>query len=164
MGSLNARRFFLCEGVATGAAIREALGDETVIVCFDAGNLEPVACSLHFKYLDTDLVICSDNDLNKAGLRGAEKVSKSVKTVDVTIVLPAFAEVETYGAARIAAGETSKDPTDFNDLANLEGLEAVKRKILNAIKKERAPSPSSASPQPIVLNFNEGRPLCQIAL
>jgi putative DNA primase/helicase len=116
IGSLDALRFFLCEGYATGATIREALGNETVIVCFDAGNLESVACALHTKYPDTNFIICADNDLNRAGLIGAEKVLNSIKTVKINIIFPVFTD-------------TSTNPTDFNDLANLEGLEAVRKQL-----------------------------------
>jgi putative DNA primase/helicase len=118
IGNLSASRFFLCEGYATGATIREALGNETVIVCFDAGSLDPVACSLHTKYPDTDFILCADNDPNGVGLIEAEKVLDSIKTVEINVVLPVFMD-------------TSTNPTDFNDLANLEGLDAVRKQLKN---------------------------------
>jgi putative DNA primase/helicase len=121
IGNLAAPRFFLCEGYATGATIREAFGNETVIVCFDAGNLESVACALHTKYPDTDFIMCADNDLNRAGLIGAEKVLNSIKTVKINVILPVFRN-------------TSTNPTDFNDLANLEGLDAVRKQLLREYK------------------------------
>ncbi|MDR2646079.1 MAG: toprim domain-containing protein [Holosporaceae bacterium] len=124
VGNLAASRFFLCEGYATGATIREALGNETVIVCFDAGNLESVACALHTKYPDTDFTVCADNDFNRAGLVGAEKVLDSIKTVKINVVFPVFMDMFT-------------NPTDFNDLANLEGLEAVRKQILGEDKHAR---------------------------
>lgn len=50
-----------CEGYATGAAVHMACG-WPVVVCFDAGNLEPVISQWRKLYADVQFVICADDD------------------------------------------------------------------------------------------------------
>lgn len=52
----------ICEGFATGAAIRECWPDNPVIVAFDANNLKPVCQAMAKRYPDAKLVVCGDND------------------------------------------------------------------------------------------------------
>lgn len=60
-----------CEGYATGATVHEATG-RTVIVCFDAGNLEKVAAAI----AQPGDVIAADNDnAEKPGARFDKRVS-----------------------------------------------------------------------------------------
>lgn len=49
------------EGLATMAAIHEALGC-SVVVAFDAGNLKPVAQAMRLAYPDKRIIIAADND------------------------------------------------------------------------------------------------------
>lgn len=51
----------ICEGFATGAAIREATG-HSVVIAFDAGNLVPVARVWREREPDRRIVIAADND------------------------------------------------------------------------------------------------------
>ena len=46
----NVQTFFVSEGFATAASIHQATG-QSVVIAFDAGNLEPVIASLRTKYL-----------------------------------------------------------------------------------------------------------------
>lgn len=52
----------ICEGFATGAALRDCWPDNPVIVAWDAANLKPVARAMAVKYPDARIVICGDND------------------------------------------------------------------------------------------------------
>jgi putative DNA primase/helicase len=52
----------ICEGFATGAAIRDAWPEHSVIVAWDAGNLKSVAKTMAGKYPDARIIICADND------------------------------------------------------------------------------------------------------
>lgn len=98
---------FICEGYATGATIHEATG-ATVIIAFDAGNIPPVA-----KHFPSAIVAC-DNDQFKPNLgnSGVEAGKKS----GLKYVIPQFKDLSTQ-------------PSDFNDLAALEGLQSVRKQL-----------------------------------
>ena len=108
----------LCEGFATGAALHEATG-HAVVVAFDAGNLNPVAKQLFSKYPDIVIVVCGDNDARTENNIGADKAKAAAQAVGGLFVVPEFKD-------------TTSKPTNFNDLATQEGLEAV-QKIIDAV-------------------------------
>jgi len=105
----------ICEGYATGASIHEATG-HAVLVAFDAGNLKPVAEFVHKERPALNLVIAADNDQWTDNNPGVTKGNDAAYTVKCPCRIPQFSDL------------TSK-PTDFNDLANLEGPEVVKRQL-----------------------------------
>lgn len=109
----------LCEGFATGATIFEALG-KTTIVCFDAGNLLPVAQSLRQVFPKAHFLFCGDEDPNDAG---REKAIAAAKAVGNSIII--FPEFETGGDAL----------TDFNDLALSKGIAEVRRQLVNCCEE-----------------------------
>ncbi len=104
---------YICEGYATGASVYEATGD-AVVVALDSGNLMAVAQSIMTKYPDIKLVICADNDVNRTGIK---KANEAAKLVNAYVVMPDFAESKTDTL------------TDFNDLHQLKGLDAVKLQL-----------------------------------
>lgn len=55
------RPLCFAEGYATGASIFAATG-WPVVVCFDAGNMEPVSAELRKLFPDTRFVFCGDDD------------------------------------------------------------------------------------------------------
>jgi len=120
--------FYLVEGYATGATIHAATG-ATVIVCCDAGNLEPVAGAIRDKHPRALIVICADNDQWTEGNPGMAKATAAARLVNGRIAVPSFADV-------------SKQPTDFNDLAQLEGIEKVYQQIKRAEAPKEDESPS----------------------
>ena len=61
IGAKPGEFLFMVEGFATGASIAECCG-VSVAVCFDAGNLKPVAEVLGVKFPDAELVFAADND------------------------------------------------------------------------------------------------------
>ena len=107
----------LCEGYATGATLHEATGD-TVLCCFDAGNMLLVAKEYRAKHPHAEIIIAADDDRWKPelGNSGMEKGKAAADAVGGVFISPRFKDL------------TSK-PTDFNDLATLEGLEAVKEQL-----------------------------------
>ncbi len=109
----------ICEGYATGASLHEATG-YPVAVAFDAGNLLPVAQALRKKFPDIELVICADDDYQTASNPGLTRATEAAKAVDGVVAVPVFADPRPDGA------------TDFNDLHQAQGLEAVKHVIANA--------------------------------
>ena len=106
----------LCEGFATGASLHAVTGNP-VAVAFNAGNLEAVAQVLRSKFPDIRIIMCADNDRFKTtGNVGVTKATAAALAVNGLLAVPAFQSDE--GA-----------PTDFNDLHQIEGLEAVRNCI-----------------------------------
>ncbi|GAB3480285.1 DUF3987 domain-containing protein [Polaromonas eurypsychrophila] len=103
----------VCEGYATGASIHEATGD-AVAVAFNAGNLEPVALALRAKYPSLKIIIAADDDHLTEGNPGVTKASAAALAVGGLVAVPSF-----------PAGRPNK-ATDFNDLHQLAGADAVK--------------------------------------
>ena len=106
------QRILVCEGYATGCTLHEATG-EAVAVAFNAGNLVFVAEVIKNKYKDLTVIVCADDDHMTDGNPGMTKASEAAKAVEGLLAVPKFKER--------GAGDT-----DFNDMARLEGLEAVK--------------------------------------
>ena len=115
LGSLK-RRILLAEGYATACSVFLATGELT-ICCFDAGNLKPVAEKFRKYYPTTEIIICADND--NVGL---SKAIEAGKAIDAVTVFPVFS----YGFNNLS---------DFNDLANAQGMTTVKRQIIRAFKR-----------------------------
>lgn len=131
LGELDpAGLLYLAEGYATAVSVHLAIR-QPVVVAFDAGNLEAVAAAFKRAYPDAQLVLAADNDRWQAGETGPDGKPKGNPGV-----ASATAVARRYGA-RLAVpdftGLDSRDrPTDFNDLARLAGLEAVKRQLQQA--------------------------------
>ena len=110
-------RLIFAEGYATAASIHEATGDP-VVVAFDAGNLRPVAEALHKKFPTAAIVIAGDNDKSGTGQRHAREAAAAVGGL---MVLPDFGTDRPDGA------------TDFNDLHQAQGPDALRRIIEAAL-------------------------------
>ncbi|MCL2656113.1 MAG: toprim domain-containing protein [Betaproteobacteria bacterium] len=108
----------VCEGFATGASIHAATG-LTVVIAFDAGNLEPVAVKLRAMLPDWQIIIAGDNDANG---KGQEKASLAATLTRAAVVIPDFSEFDIE--------EPESRPSDFNDLHTLGGLDVVRTQIL----------------------------------
>lgn len=114
----------ICEGLATGISINEATGRK-VLVAFDVGNLENVARIAAETY--PDLIICADNDHTKdpnAGLTRGKVIAGNI---------PGARLCFTEGIAG----------SDFNDLHQEKGAEAVRKAIMGATGKQSIPKPLS---------------------
>lgn len=103
---------FIAEGYATAASIHAATG-HAVAVAFNAGNLEPVARALRAQFPEMPIVLCGDLDQSGAG---QAKAREAANAVGGSVVLPSFTPGELA---------MEKPPTDFNDLAQLRGPEAI---------------------------------------
>lgn len=119
----------IAEGFATGASIHEATG-HAVAVAFNAGNLETVAKAMREKFPGLRLILCADDDSRTEGNPGITKATEAARAVDALVAVPDFGADRPEGA------------TDFNDLAALHGLDAVKDAIANA------KVPAIGEPQP----------------
>jgi putative DNA primase/helicase len=111
----------VCEGYATGASIHEATG-HAVAVAFNAGNLEAVAAALRSKYPDMKIIIAGDDDHLTDGNPGLNKARAAAQAVGALVAVPSF------------PADRPDKATDFNDLHQLAGLDAVKACIDNAME------------------------------
>jgi putative DNA primase/helicase len=108
----------VCEGYSTGASLHEATG-YPVVVAFNAGNLKAAAEALRKKSPGTNIIICGDDDYQTEGNPGITKGKEAAQAVGAVLVVPKFKDQKHRG-------------TDFNDVHQVEGLEAVKRIIEDA--------------------------------
>ncbi|MFN7855503.1 MAG: DUF3987 domain-containing protein [Acidovorax sp.] len=106
----------VCEGFATGASIHEATG-HAVACTMNAGNLLEVAQALHSKYPKLRLILAADDDAFTDGNPGITKATEAAQAVGALLAVPQF------------TGERGDKETDFNDLAQREGLNAVRQCI-----------------------------------
>lgn len=114
IGKINAGKpVCICEGFATGASIHEATG-YPVIVAFDAGNLRKIAEALRSNHPEALIVICADDDESGTGQR---KATEAAQAISGLLAMPVF------GESRLPSVK------DFNDMATLTGLGAVKQAI-----------------------------------
>ena len=105
----------ICEGFATGASIHLATG-WTVYVAFSANNLATVAKSAKERFPDSSIIICGDNDET-----GRKKGEEAARLANAQLELPNF---------------TSGNGTDFNDLHQIEGIEAVRSQLESTLTKQ----------------------------
>lgn len=120
-------RMVICEGFATGDAIRQSTG-AVVVVAFNSGNLESVARAIRKKYPDTAITFAADNDQfttvkdvpTNVGILAAQKAARSIG--GAKIAYPEF-----------ASGDVHNRPTDFNDAFLLYGAEYVRDRITTAL-------------------------------
>lgn len=111
----------ICEGYATGASLHEATGYQ-VAVAINAGDLETVALALHAQLPDMRIIVAADDDHQTEGNPGLSKAKAVAAAVGGAVAVPDF------GANRPVKA------SDFNDLHQLLGLDAVKRCVESAVK------------------------------
>lgn len=115
IGKPSSSTICIAEGFATAATIHEATG-YGVIVAFNAGKL-PAAAELVRKHLQkANIIICADADAV-----GLEKANEAALAVDGVVVYP---------------DGLPEGKTDFNDLAALRGLDAVRNSIIKTSSSE----------------------------
>jgi predicted P-loop ATPase/phage/plasmid primase-like uncharacterized protein len=167
-------RLIICEGWATGKAIRMAVEKYPVIVAFNSGNLADVAQLMRTKYPSADIIIAADNDqwTLKAQKRPAD-IDDKIILGDDELWTKWRKEHRCYNpgikAARAAAVKIgahviypdipadNKDKlTDFDDLKELKGLEAVRERIIAA-----APASVAQDRAAGVTPFDTSQPVSQ---
>lgn len=116
----------VCEGFATGASIHEATG-HAVACAMNAGNLLEVTQALHSKYPKLRLILAADDDAFTDGNQGVTKATEAAQAVGALLAVPRF------------TGERGEKETDFNDLAQREGLDAVRQCIDAAAPVDTGP-------------------------
>jgi len=118
LGKISPKKtLHICEGWATGATIFEATG-HPVAIAFSKDNLEDVANHLRNKYPEIKITICADDDWQSPNNPGLSKAMEVAQKIKALVVVPRFSNTR------------ANEDTDFNDMANMHGLESVKRTIL----------------------------------
>lgn len=136
----------IAEGYATGARLHEAAG-ALVIVAFDSGNLAPVAKAIRKKYPKARLLFAADNDrftVKPVDNPGVTKAREAADAVKGLVAVPAFDDSK-LSPEDIEAGRV---PTDFDDLARLDGIEAVRTAIDAVLNPQRQEAPRQEEPPP----------------
>ncbi|MGT2471666.1 toprim domain-containing protein [Paraburkholderia terrae] len=121
----------ICEGYATGASLHAATG-HAVIVAFDAPNLLPVAEVIRERFPLAKIIVAGDNDqwtLRPVKNPGVTRANEVRDAVGALVAIPHFDEA--LGVENDAG--KIKGPNDFNDLAKLEGDDAVRAVIANTL-------------------------------
>jgi putative DNA primase/helicase len=112
--------FCIAEGFATGATVHEVTG-YPVAVAFNAGNLKAIVLAMHAKFPDRELILCADDDIGTAGNPGMSKAREAAQAVGGKLAVPNFGANRPDGV------------TDFNDLFQICGADAVKQSVESAI-------------------------------
>jgi len=141
----------LAEGYATAASVFEATGYPTA-VAFDAGNLEPVACSLRGKYPEANLVICADDDrATEARIGrnpGVAAANRAAAAVNGVVAMPPRSEdggvllQVTTRSPSVAASDTEH----IN--AAIAAAQALRRRPTDAPRDHARPASVSNDPVP----------------
>ncbi|MGI6656302.1 MAG: zincin-like metallopeptidase domain-containing protein [Desulfobulbus sp.] len=123
----DAEVVLMVEGYATGVSVHQATG-LPVAVAFDAGNIKDAALAIKQKLPNARLTICADNDPPRPdgtniGVMRAKEAAAVVPGAKVVV-------------ADFSQDEKSRGLTDFNDLHQVRGLDAVR----GAIMQEKARS------------------------
>ena len=113
----------IAEGYATAASIHEAT-HKPVAVAFDAGNLEPVAKELKKVFPDAPFVFVADDDHTQKNNPGITKAHAAARAVDGAVLEPKLTE-----------SEKAKGLTDYNDIHQERGLDALKVELNVGIRK-----------------------------
>jgi len=114
----------LAEGYATAATLHEATG-LVAVVAFDAGNLRPVAEALVKAYPGVRVLVCADDDYRTTPNTGIEAANVTAFAVHGAVAVPQFSTERP---------QDRKGPTDYNDLAQLEGISTVRAQVEAAIR------------------------------
>jgi putative DNA primase/helicase len=133
----NGEDLALCigEGVATVLSGREATG-YVVLAALDCGNLPAVARAMRKRYPKGDIVLLSDLG------NGQKDAEEAARTVGGICVVPDFT-LEEIAAWKASHGD--KEPTDWNDMAVIRGLEAVREIIIEALARGPEPAQEARS-------------------
>jgi putative DNA primase/helicase len=139
----------IVEGYATGRTVHDATAGLAVAVAFNSGNLSAVAQRMRAHFPDKPLYIAGDNDHQKARELGPngqpkpnvgqEKAQEAAQCSGGQLLLPRFRPED--------AG------SDWNDLAQLHGQEAVREQLRAGLalgaRRQMTGGRSSARPDPV---------------
>jgi len=110
----------ICEGYATGCTIYEATL-EPVVCALNAYNIPLVAVALQKRYPLAILIVCADNDAWDVKNPGVSAAMDAMHKTGCIMRLPDF---EAY-----LPNSVISQPTDFNDLLYIAGMDEVERQL-----------------------------------
>ena len=117
---------WIAEGLATAKSLHEATGDQ-VIVAFNASNLIHVGEEIRKANPDSDIYFGADNDrhlpLKEPPLPnvGIEKATEAANKINGLVIVPSFG--------------SERDGVDWNDVAQVEGLDGLVRELKDSINQ-----------------------------
>jgi hypothetical protein len=129
----------LAEGLATALSLFEATGF-AVWMALNCGNFKNVASIARRRFGERDILVCADND----GKNGVALATTAAKAIGGKLAVPKFADGEVEGK-------------DFNDLARLDGLEAVKQQVNDALAVQSL-TPEPGNGDDLQRAINDPRP------
>jgi len=127
-------RLIIAEGYATGATIHGITGS-SVVVAFSAQNMPLVADSMRKRFPDASIVVAADNDRFTTGNPGLTYARKAAERVSGVVACPQFVDDD-------------GKPTDFNDLAHIEGEESVRAQLEHPSDSPVPPDAEPAAEEP----------------
>ena len=148
-----AQGFYLAEGYATAASVHLATG-KPVVIAFDAGNLPVVAARIIERGnlpADTPIYLAADND--RASQKGLAKAAEAAAILGgrAQIRLPEFdardITVWQQRHGQLDADSKEQFPSDFNDLAEIRGMDAVKEALGTPLSAERTAQVAAMQPE-----------------
>lgn len=145
---------YLAEGFATAASIHMATG-KPVVIAFNAGNLPKVAAKMAaILPKNAPVYIAADNDASQTGIKKAAEAAQVLGN-RARVVMPEFTGDE-IARFQQKHGQDSR-PSDFNDLHELQGLEAVKAALNTPLSTDRLPETEIRLGSVFTLNGTMGR-------
>lgn len=135
LGPAPLDRLIICEGLATGLSIRQAIpATIPVYIAFDAGNLAPVARILRGIAPDAVILIAADDDPSQ-GNPGLKYARQAAHAVGADICCPP--------PLRAADGGRISDYNDWHIMSGIEPLREHFARIfqLSSASAAHAPSP-----------------------
>lgn len=148
-----AQGFYIAEGYATAASVHWATG-KPVVIAFDAGNLPVVAARIAERDNlppETPIYLAADND--RVSQTGLEKAIEAAAWLGERsqIRLPEF-DANDIATWQQKHGQLDKDgkeqfPSDFNDLMELRGLNAIQTAIHAPLSAERIAQVATMQPE-----------------
>ena len=121
----------ICEGYATGARVAAVTG-WSVIIAFTAGNLKPVAKSMRAKYPDARIVFAADNDHESTNAKGEPYNAGVEKSQQAAVAI---------GGAQVLIAPCEPGESDWDDVANRLGNDAVRSLLTDPPAPKREPEP-----------------------
>ena len=111
----------VAEGYATAASLHMAMG-WPVVVAFDAGNLMHVSKALQAQHAGALVVVCGDDDTGTQARTGRNPGRDKAEAV-----------ARAVGGVAVFPIELPDGGKDFNDMHQSHGLEAVQKRVQQAI-------------------------------
>ncbi len=109
------KKIYICEGFATACSVHLAT-NQAVVVAFDSGNLKKTASAIKGLHPEKTIVLCGDDDKYRDDNVGRKCAEDAARNIGVIAIFPRFRD-------------ESSQPTDWNDLHSIEGLDEIAEQL-----------------------------------